>query len=131
MAWTSDTSDTSDFQLVRNAIGDINERDQLMTDEQIDFALVNEGNVVNASIACCRWIIALLARDVNRSGAGINASVESKSRNYRDLLDDLMGQQDSLMIPSAGGLTIGDMDSVYNDNSFPQLPFTRDRWRNK
>jgi hypothetical protein len=94
---------------VRLQIGDVDTKEQQLTDEVIAYYLGTGTDILGASISCVRNLIAYYSRQVNNSRDGLSVSAEPRAQHYRDLLDDLLYLQgDAGLIPSVGGISVSD-----------------------
>ena len=94
MAWSYDNALPTSRDRVRFRIGDIDTDRQLLANETIDALLATYGDsVLRVSVISVRSILALFARDVDRSVMGISGSVDEVTQHYRALLLDLENEQ--------------------------------------
>ncbi len=117
---------------VRILVGDTDENDQQIQDEEIVFALSQtSNNVYSAGALVCRLIAAKYARlvDTTVDETGIRARYDQRQKSYRDLAKELdsqartLGTSGGLGIPVAGGITYDDVRSVVDDNNRVQPVF--------
>ena len=133
MTFTYDPEDISSaLSQVRLGIGDTNKDDPFLTDEEINHYISVAGSTNDAKIRACRAIVAQLARSVNTSVSGISSAKESKYRQYKELLTELMGGASGALsgagvsdaaAPHVGGISksreeTADADSDLRPNSF-------------
>jgi len=115
--WIGDLS--TNLDKVRHIIGDIVSTDPLLTDEQINFELNENGSDIYLSAACCiDRILAKLAREMDRSGAKFSATRSQKFQHYRDLraqLDTKAGLGDG---PSFDIASKSDAESIESNTDF-------------
>lgn len=131
MAWTYDPDLTSDRDKVRLYIGDIDTNAQLLTDAAVDNALAEHSNLYRAAVECVDYILAKIARDIDRSGVGPNATRDQKTQHYRDLRVDLLNRaKTSGVRPYATGFDESLRETYTSDADITQSPFTRDRGQN-
>ena len=130
MSWSFDASLSTDLDKVRLYTGDTNTNSQLLANETIQSFLTAGDSVINASIKCCRFIIAKLARDYDRSNVGMSASRSQQIQHYRDLIVELTTMSGSTAACSFGGLSYDDAEDIENDTDYKAPLFTRERHDN-
>lgn len=120
MTWTWDETDLSTaLAQVRSAIGDTNDSDELLSDEQINWRLGQVSqDVGEASIRCVRDIIAQLSRDIDRSNVGMSASRSQKIQHYKDLLIELKEYGGTLAEMTLTGISDSDEASIEDDADY-------------
>lgn len=109
---------------VRLLVGDTDENDKQLEDEEIEFFLSQASNDVYAAGAiAARTIAAKYARlvDTTVDETGIRARYDQRQKAYSDLATMLdkqsksYGSAGSLGVPSAGGISSTDVDSAVLD----------------
>lgn len=130
MTWTyANAPGTSSAAALRDAvrlqIGDVDTKEQQITDEVIAYYLGTGTDILGASISCVRNLVAFYSRQVNNSRDGLSVSAEPRAQHYRDLLDDLLYLQgDAGLIPSAGGISVSDKAASAADSDLVQPIFS-------
>lgn len=125
MAFTYNTGLTGSRDLIRLRIGDIDENEMFLTDEAIDSINAQYPGHVKSCIQCVLAILAVLARKVDRSAAGINSSRSQKFQHYKDLLAELKEELRLGNVQAyAGGMDTGRIEDMRSDTSYPQQPFS-------
>jgi hypothetical protein len=132
MTWTYDSTDLStDLAKVRLHVGDTNTNDQLLTDEEINYALSLETAILLASARCCDFIVSKLARDIDRSNIGMNAQRSQKIQHYMDLAVRLRQEystsSDGLGEVFVGGVSDANNQTLADDSDYRQAVFQRDQ----
>lgn len=90
MTWTySGNPGNSDLDQVRFIIGDTDERDPQLTDEEIQFLLSEGTSPLRASIAACSALIAKYTRQVNYYLGPERSFASQRAQQYRALRADL------------------------------------------
>lgn len=91
MSWSYDpaTLATSELYQVRFLVGDTNESDPLLQDEEINYLLSINQTVVATAIACCERISATFARLVDHRLGPLSVSNSQKSAHYARLARQL------------------------------------------
>lgn len=115
MSWSySGNPSHSAKDAVRFLIGDTDETEKLLTDEEINYFLSFFNNVaLNASIRCCETIIAKSSRLVDETAGSVSLSFSQRAAQFRSLLADLrtrLATDD--MTPIAGGISKSDKQRV-------------------
>ena len=124
MAWTYSDSLTTDRDKVRLKIGDTDTDDQLLSNETIDALLDIRADVILCAIDCVRAILAKLARDIDRSAAGMTGSRSQRIANYEIVLRNLIKESGGETRMKVGGISKDDADSLRDDSDFAQPDFT-------
>ena len=126
MTWTySGDPASSNKDAVRFLVGDTVETDKLVQDEEIDFALANEGGVTNAAVAICRAVAAKFSRQADKTVGKLSISLSQKAAAYHALADKIEQKASRLAIPYAGGLVVSERESLLTDTSAVQPIFRR------
>lgn len=124
-----DETEPTNRDKVRGRIGDVTETDPKywLSNESITAILTQTGNVLSAAIECCNRILAIVARRVDRQGAGISTSRAQLTEHYRDLRDRLIVEQAAggLITGTAGGLSNATADTYESETDF-RLPYFGD-----
>lgn len=118
----------TDIGKVRFKIGDTVQASALVTDEEIEFTLSDQGDdVIQASIACCRAILAKWSREFDRNNVGMSASRSQRFNQMESLIADLVAQSSRAAAPFFGGTSISESDDIAEDEDVKQSPFDIDR----
>lgn len=91
MSWTYDPKLASSKDKVRFLIDDTDDLDQLLQDEEIEFALGQFGNIFRAASALCETLAIKFAKQVGVSG-GVNWDPAKQAEKYRELAKSLKVQ---------------------------------------
>lgn len=89
MSFTFNAALTTDISKVRARVGDTTESGRFLEDETITAYLTEAGNVGQAAILCCEFIIGQLSRNYDRSNLGMSATRSQQITQYQSLLRDL------------------------------------------
>lgn len=140
MAWSYDernlntTTDTGRLNATRFLMGDTNELDQQVQDEEITFALGQaNNNTYFAGAFLCRTVAAKYARnvDVEISGA-LKESSSQIQAHYLELAEALEYQAQKtggLLGIKAGGITRSTVDTVREDTTRVRPAFNKDQFK--
>lgn len=134
MTWSySGDPASSDTDAVRFLVGDTDTNDQLVENEEIDYALSQSTTVYGAAALTCRAIAALFSRDVDTSLSGGEYSESQRAEHYRNLAErfDSMSQNAPLRsgasapVPFVGGVRRTEMETVREDDNRVRPEFRR------
>jgi hypothetical protein len=120
MTWAySDDPSSSDKDAVRFMVGDTNQADQQVTDEEINFFLETKGLSVGwAAVAIARHLAAKYARAVDKAVGTLRLSYSQRRNAYRALAADLANE--------AGKRTV--VPEVFVGGADEPPAFTRRGW---
>lgn len=115
MTWTYLATDLStDLAKVRREISDTLEDDQLLSDEEINSALTDEGSVILASARCCEWIARVFSRDFDYGADGTDVRKIKRAEQYRELAGELR-ERASMLGSGTGGIGVA---RTYNQDGY-------------
>lgn len=129
MTWTySGNPASSTLDEVRFLSGDTLTTDQLVTNEEIAWALTKFTNPQIAAAACCRSIAAKFARQCDTKNASLSISASQRATAFLDLAKKLdpLGLSDSSPgepYPYFGGLSHAEKDTLSQDVDAVQPSF--------
>ena len=126
MTWTYTSPLSGDRDKVRTYIGDTDTTDQLLSDEQIAFALTEEGTVRAASAIAAEWIAALFSRKADKSVGDLSISYSQRAAQYTALAVRLRGRSSRLALPYFGGISETTKDTREDDSDRVEPAFTVD-----
>jgi hypothetical protein len=119
----------TDRDTVRYLVGDTNTDEQLVLDEEIDYALVKFPDVQFAAALVLRALAAKSIRDVNMSVGGVSVSCNQKAEGYKAMaaIYDPSGVTTSavLVLPVFGGLSLAEKATLSEDDDAVQPFFSR------
>ena len=139
MTWTyAGTPGTSTTEERRDAtrflVGDTDTNDQQITDEEITFSLAQAGdNVYRSAAICAKSLASKYARLVDTSVESVKSSYSQRAKQYDALAITLEGKANQfggIGMPSAGGISISDMDSANDETDRVRPAFERDQFGN-
>lgn len=119
---------------VRLYIGDTDTDNQLVTDEEIAFALSQRSNnLYGASAELFRALASKYARRANTKFEGISVDYAKVAEGYR--VQAIRAENEArlnggLGIPKASGISISDMDAVEDDSDRVEPAFKTGKFRN-
>jgi hypothetical protein len=127
MTWTYLNGDpaTSDRNKVRFLVGDTDEDDQLLQDEEIDWLLTTQSDPDQAAVLAAEAIAAKFAREADTTNEGLSISKSQRSKSYRDLVKVLASRVSTRAEISVGGLVISEKEALDDDTDAVQPAFTR------
>lgn len=127
MTWTYTPDFDTDRDQVRFFMGDTDTTDQLISDEEIAFAVTEEGNLYEAAATLCEALAAEFARKVNRQVGDLRLSSEQQFEHYLELAGKLRRRASTkstnVLAPS---ISIADKNAAENDTDRVRPSFTRD-----
>jgi hypothetical protein len=113
----------SKIDAVRLEIGDTNEADQLLQDEEITYYLRHP--LLYAAAYACEAVSAKYARQVDKMVGRLRISATAKAQQYRDLSAMLKRRAALGTGIYAGGLSVNDKQSTEQDSDRVAPVFTR------
>lgn len=130
MTWTySGDPSGSDKDKVRFLVSDTNSNAQLVQDEEINWALSEEGIYGAASIVA-RSIAANYAKKADfTAGKDLSVSYARQSKAYSDLADKLVSKASNISpLPFAGGISVSDKENYEADTDRVSPKFRKDKF---
>jgi len=126
MTWTySGNPSSTTRDEVRFLVGDTNTNDQLVTDEEIAYALASE-STYNAAATVAEAIAAKLSREADFSVDGLSKSLSQRADSYRMLSQKLRSRAAVKAVsPYAGGISVSDKIAVEANTDRTQPRFER------
>lgn len=128
MAWTySGNPNDNPRDQVRFLIGDTDEKDQLLRDEEIQYLLQQYNNgIFQTAIRCCETISAKFSRRVSEAVGQVRIEFQQAAKAYRDMVNDLrrrMAIEEST--PTAGGIFVADKIANATNPAIVQPDFSK------
>lgn len=133
MTWTYlGNIDTSPLDYVRLLIGDTDQCDQLLQDQEIiPFLKRYHYAPMNTAIRCCEVIMSKLSRRVNESVGSVRMNFSDQVKAFRELRRDLVNRLATEdMAPYAGGISISDVQIVALNPDRVRPDYTRHMMQN-
>jgi hypothetical protein len=124
---------TSDKDHVRFLIQDVDQSDQLVSNEEIAFAISENETLPYAAVYLCRRIAARFAREADKTvsasgGLSTTQALSQRSRGFLKLAETLEAEisssQGMSLRPYAGGVSVSDKTSVESDSDRTQPAFS-------
>lgn len=114
-----------DKENVRILVGDTDTTDQLLTDAQIYFFLLTEGNIYKAAAKAARSIQGKFSRTADISIESVKKSYSQRAQAYAKLADNLERQASTKIIPSpvVTGISNSEMESQRSTSDRPKENF--------
>lgn len=127
MAWTYDPTDLSaDKDRVRFKIGDTNSADPQLEDEEILYLLDLTGSVDGAVKRAAEALAFKYARQADKWVGDLKILASQKSRAYRELAEGISASASVFFgVPYAGGIRVGDKETVEADTDLVSPSFRR------
>lgn len=116
----------------RFLLGDTDSQDQLLSDQEINWALGVYGNTpINACIRLAEGIIAKFSRLANEQVGQVRIDFKQKAEGYRALLRDLRSRLTmENATPYAGGISVADKQTVAMNSDRVRPDFTKHMMEN-
>jgi hypothetical protein len=108
---------------VRFLTGDTDTNDQLVTDEEIAYAVAKAPEPALAAARVCDAIAAKFARQADASAGDVSESASQKAAAYRTLATELRTQAGALALPVFGGITQAEKQTLDEDTGAVQPSF--------
>jgi hypothetical protein len=126
MTWTygGDPS-ANDRDEVRFLVGDIDTNDQLVSDEEIAYAVAEGGSNYIAAAIVSETIAAQFARDVDFRNGPAQEWASQRYEHFSRKATDLRKRGGALVKPRFGGQSLADKRSLGDDSDVPQPYFSR------
>jgi hypothetical protein len=128
VTWSYNTSFTASKDKVRFLVSDTDTNDQLVSDEEIAFALVENTNIYRAASIVARSIGLKLSRELtlNPAPGGVSLDSQAQAEKYLQLAEDLAEQATAQGAASifAGGISIADKQTREGDTDRPVPSFS-------
>lgn len=123
-------AEATDRDKVRYLVGDTNECDPLVLDEEIDYALQQFSDVKFAAALVLRALAAKFSREVSMSVGGVGlTNVAARAAGYLTLAKEYdpsgLTAGTVLALPVFGGLSLAEKDSLADDADAVQPFFSR------
>lgn len=125
--WTYADPALTDVEAVRFYIGDTNFSDQLLSDQEIEFALAqSDDNALRAAVTCCGALAGRFARESSYRIGQVSETFKQKSEAYERRADDLryMLSVSGGSGPYAGGISVSDIATQEADTDRVQGQFS-------
>jgi len=129
MTWTYDPSLSTDKDLVRFYVGDTDTTDQLVVDEEILAILTDYSDPKLAAAVVCRSLAAKFARSTTYKVGDVSENCSDIAKFYNDLAAKLdphgITEGTLLVLPSFGGLSLSEKDTLDADTDAVQPAFSK------
>lgn len=126
MTWTyTNSPSTSERDEVRFLVGDTDSSDQLVSDEEIAYALAQEGNARAAAALVAESIASIFGRKADKSVGDLKISYRGQSEHYMSIAKKLRSASTKFASPYAGGISDSDKNTVEDDSDRLRPSFER------
>ncbi len=122
MAWNYDPEDLStDLNRVRLMVGDTDEDDPQLSDEEIEYLVDTYAGVETAAVHAARAIMAQYARLVTKAVGDLRISLSDRHAHYKELVDYLetIAATSDPYTFYIGGQSFDEIDSDARDIDLP------------
>jgi len=106
----------SDRDAVRYKLGDVNEDEQLVRDEEIAYALSEERDVNGAVALCAEGVAALLEREADVKVGPLSVDLSDKASHFWELAKTYRARSLVYALPSVGGISVEEKDEQRDDD---------------
>lgn len=139
MTWTyGGDPENSERDAVRLLVGDTSTDDQLVTDEEVQYALSQSRTVPGAASLTARAIAGLFSRDVDINVSGTSYSESQRAEHYRALASRLSRMAATASprtgakgpVPVVSGVSRSAMETVRDDSDRVRPEFRRGMFDN-
>ena len=130
MSWnyTGDPA-SSDRDQARFLIGDTDSDDELLQDEEIEWAIAEQSTIVLAAALCLRTLANRFSRMVTRKIGDLSVSCSDMAKAFAERAKELdpsgVTASTLLALPSFGGLSIAGKETLDSDTDAVQPSFSR------
>jgi hypothetical protein len=129
MSWTYDPSDMdSALNRVRLRIGDVNESDPQMQDEEIQLFIDATSTDEDAAYSALTALAARYARESDKWVGDLKILKSQKFRAIKDLLANIEPSTRFIGIPSAGGIRYSQKEEIEGDSDLVTPSFRRNQF---
>lgn len=127
MSWTYDETvlDTNPIYQVRLKLGDVNENDPQLQDEEIQLLLDQTDSVNGATMQGARLLAARYARSVDKWVGDLKILASQRHRAYLELSKSLSALALVRGVPIAGGIRLSDKENITGDDDLVVPSFVR------
>jgi len=135
MSWSYSTDLTADKDKVRFLAGDTLEDDHLIEDQEITFALTEEGSVDAAAALVLEHLAARYARKADKTVGPLSISYSQIAESYQKRADELRSVQSAggrstiYCSPSAGGISVSQKQTEEQDEDRVKPSFHREMFK--
>jgi hypothetical protein len=118
---------SNDKDKVRFLVGDTDANSPLLQNEEIDYLISSESNIIMAAVAGCLAIAAHFSRLTDESVGDVSKSYGQRAEHYRDLAKSLRQRNAEMSVcPYAGGISVSEKQNNAADTDRVSPSFTRE-----
>lgn len=128
MSWSYGNSpSTSATDAVRFLVGDTDTNDQLVTNEEVAYAIASTSSSVQAAAMLARALQAKFARQADKAVGDLRISASQRADAFMALAEQLESSAavGAVPVPVAGGISILDKHAAEDDTDRVQPAFTK------
>lgn len=118
--WTYDPAliATSQLMQVRRLIGDTNDKEQQLYDQEINWTISQRGDVYGAAADCCRQLAAKYSRDVDTVQGELHRMYSARQRAYSERAREMetISSYRGRGAPYAGGISEADKRTIESNS---------------
>lgn len=114
MTWSYDPSKlaTSDKDRMRLTLGDTDENDQLLQNEEIQYFLDSTGDFDRAAAKCCEAIAMKFKKEANTKVGPMTLELAKRAELWEEKAQDFLTRARAVAVPSVGGLSQAEKDDA-------------------
>jgi len=133
MTWTyTNNASNVSRDSIRLLVGDTDQTDQLVTDEEIAYALTQRGNAQLAAAFICKAIATKFARFVDKEVGDLKQSYSQRVTQYKEMAEELEASGSiGSAVPFAGGISVADKESERSDTDRVDPRFREKQFDNR
>ncbi len=113
-----------DFDKIRTWVGDTDEADPLLTNDELEYAVAEGGTIKGAAALAAEWISAKFARQADKSVGDLSISYSQRAKQYAELAIKLRGRSVRVVLPYFGGISQSAKDAREDDTDRVKPAFT-------
>jgi len=130
MQWSySNDPGDSDRDAVRFLAGDTDKSDPLVDDREVDYALTLGSHDIAAAVIC-EHLAARFARETDIESGEAKEKCSQRAKAFKDRADELRQRAGIAVLPSFGGLSRGEKQTLAANPDAVQPFFGRDEFDN-
>ncbi len=124
MAWSySGDPTTSDRDRLRFELGDTDQADPLLQDEEIDYCLARESTFVGALARAAEAVAQRFAREASTRVGQLSLDLAARARQWSERAKEYRRLAAAAHAPSAGGVSLADKAAALSDPDRPKPYF--------
>lgn len=111
MTWSYNLQLTANKDKLRLMIGDTDQDDPLMSDEELAYLISTHGSLESAAAAVCHSLAAKYARYADKQVGDLRLSLSQRAKQFYEMAKSFTKTAQILAAPTAGGVYTSDKES--------------------